>query len=198
MAKLGVLMLSALGFAGVQSPPLETRRSDVDDIGVLKAVLEQTILPEVRKRTSGTPLALVWNQTVSICRDGIPQDGRCIDTTDGWMERLWPGLVEGATTRKQLVSSFISRNATTHVLPSFQQPGVVFGPPDATGSTIRRYANRIVAFSSLTLPGYSTNGLAIVYATYECGHLCGHGQFVLLQHSGNGWQVRSSDLLWVS
>lgn len=208
MTILCVLTLMAAAMPGWQAPLVPPQTTyHVDDAAVLRAVLEHTVLPEIRKHTSGrlqNPIALVWDRTVAVRGKDEPPDGRRL-TTEGWSVRLapnpaahWPGMVEGVTVRRQLLESFELRNAVVHPVPPIEHPEVLLVPTHRAKEIHEKYQHRTLGSSSVTLPGYSTNGRGLVYVSYVCGSLCGYGWLFVLQKSRTGWRVESSTMLWIS
>ena len=64
---------------------------------------------------------------------------------------------------------------------------------------MKRESRRTVGISSFSLPAYSSDGHAVVYASYVCGGLCGYGWlFLLRQEQGGSWQVVGTEMLWIS
>ena len=51
----------------------------------------------------------------------------------------------------------------------------------------------------LSMPVYSpTKDMAIVYFSEDCGGLCAHGEYVLLQHVNGTWRVIKREEAWTS
>jgi hypothetical protein len=86
----------------------------------------------------------------------------------------------------ELVRSFEHRNSDWHALPRMKaQHARMFSRKEYfDGDTPTDF----VVFS---LPGYSARGLAIVYARFSCGSLCGTSYIVVLQRSRSSWQIVS-------
>ena len=57
-------------------------------------------------------------------------------------------------------------------------------------------ASTIVRFSRI---GFRCDGnQALMYRSQSCGVLCGHGDLVILEKSGNRWQIVLTRMLWIS
>jgi hypothetical protein len=51
----------------------------------------------------------------------------------------------------------------------------------------------------LSMPAYSpTKDMAVVYFSEDCGGLCAHGEYVLLQHANGTWRVIKRVQAWAS
>lgn len=109
-------------------------------------------------------------------------------------------MFEGQLTpsqRVQLASAFLQRNEDSHPIPEgaiTNEPMVTPRHFDAQPSPLEA-TRGIVSFSA---PAYGGDGLALVYAVYRCGELCGYGWFVLLKRRPGGWDVVGHRGLWVS
>jgi hypothetical protein len=141
----------------------------VEDLQVFQAVLEAEIRPEItRMRGGGTPV-FVQSRTISICRPSpssthvfcLPEyDVRNLTELPAPKKRLAPRL--GDRPWRDLVASFAERNADVLVLPLGSLTRATVVPPgDAVSGAPR--PPRDVRFS---LPGYSADGHAIIYASY--------------------------------
>jgi hypothetical protein len=176
-----------------------------EDRSVLATVLEATVLPVHRNTKSGAtePLAVV-NETTPLCMER--RENRC-RIPEHWVQflspdaaRKWVGLFPDERTRRQVVASLEIRNTESHPLPLSQFPGVVFvdlrkNPP---ANTLDQHYRRKLGAASLSLPGYSTNGHALVYGSYSCGGLCGYGWLFVLEKVGGQWRQKSATVTVIS
>lgn len=67
-----------------------------------------------------------------------------------------------------------------------------------TEETREQYRAQTVGFSSLSLPGYSSDGCALMYGSYTCGNLCGYGWLFVLQKIEGQWRVESATVTVIS
>jgi hypothetical protein len=196
------LVLSTEPRVPVQNKPLR------DDPLVLAAVLEHTILPAHRRRynaATGAPLALV-SETSPMCPARSVGQSSCLipDQWHGFIDpdqkAKWPGLVADDQARRELVGSLEARNREPHPLPLSAFPGVVLLSPSQTSpaDAFEGHIGREVPSASLSLPGYAEPGYAIVYGSYTCGGLCGHGWLFVLSNVSGQWRVTSATVTVVS
>jgi hypothetical protein len=177
MTVVQALMFTAVALRSWQPRAVAMAGSQSDDASVLQAVLEEIVLPEVRRITFGRvhhPIVLVWNRTVPFRPKNEPPDGR------------------------QLLESFELRNAADSPVPPIAHPEVVLISRDRAKVIRRHYEHRTRGSASVTLPGYSTNGRALVYVAYGCGSLCGYSWIAVLQRSRTGWRLQWRHLLSIS
>jgi hypothetical protein len=195
--------------------PLEPR---AEDAAVLRAVLEHTIIPAVRRassRHSGEVIALVADRSSSLCKN--PQPGTPCRFPYQWRQFLepnsrgWPGLAAGddwfglfdeeyrqkaladdERRRKELMESLEARNAASYPLQTISHPLVVLIPADRRPEMEELYRERTVGSSSLSLPGYSGDGYALMYGSYGYGSCCGYSWLFVLKKIDGQWVVRSA------
>ena len=77
-------------------------------------------------------------------------------------------------------------------------PAVVLIAADRSEAARERYREQAGGFSRLSLPGYSTDGYALMYGSYYCGNLCGYGWLFVLKKSDGKWQMQSSVVTMIS
>ena len=105
----------------------------VDDALVLGAIIEHTILPEVRRSNSGRNRAvvvLIQDRSLALCRNSQEPQTRC-RIPEHWRQFLvpdpargWPGMIADDRRRRELVESLEARNAVAHALPATGHPAV--------------------------------------------------------------------------
>lgn len=179
----------------------------VDDALVLKAVVEHTVLPEVRRASSGTnpaPVVLIADRSIPLCKNNPGSDKPC-RISDHWQrflmpnpEGTWPGLIDNEQRRRLLVESLEARNAVPQALPAIEHPAVILIPADRSEEARQQYREQTVGFSSLSLPSYSPDGYALMYGSYTCGNLCGYGWLFVLQKLEGQWRVQSATVTVIS
>jgi hypothetical protein len=187
-------------------PPALAGMNSETDGAVLQTVLDDMIRPEA-SRLGHVPVSVIaYDRTVPICSIKLPEYRfGCIRT---WNLQtlgnpaLRPGVLmfEGLVTptqRAQLVGAFWKRNEASHPLPVGAINGATMVAPGDRESepTGFDFARGIVSFSA---PAYGGGGLALVYADYRCGQLCGYGWFVLLERQTGVWHIKGHRGLWVS
>jgi hypothetical protein len=56
-----------------------------------------------------------------------------------------------------------------------------------------------VGLMSVSLPGYTASGdIAVVYTSFQCGALCGNGEYIYLHRVKGRWQILVRLRVWVS
>ena len=175
---------------------------------VLQAVVDEMIRPQASRLGPGpAPVVIAIDSTVPVCLPSTPL-GNPVGCMSNWhLQALAdplapPGalMFEGQLTpsqRVQLASALLKRNDTSHPIPNGAiTNATMVAPRDIEGQRPRLDATRgIVSFSA---PAYGGDALALVYAVYRCGELCGYGWFVLLERRPGGWDVVAHRGLWVS
>lgn len=120
------------------------------------------------------------------------------ETKPTGMPRLMFEALVTSASREELASSFRERNRESRPTPLAPANDVIVAAPEQLGEALKREATRIYGYTSFSLPGYSSDGHALVYVSYVCGGLCGTGWFYLLERSGPSWKVVASEMLWIS
>jgi hypothetical protein len=180
--------------------------STPDDRPVLAAVVQHDAIRDRLKRFStmahipGGPPLLVSDQTLPLCQNRAPgttqpcaSDVLPTRGTFGWGVGAYSDAL-----RRELVESFTSRNATSQPFPSLDRAGIVLVPYDSLQESLARYKDETVGYAGFSLPGYSRDGHAIVYAFYTCGGRCGQGKLFVLNRAAGPWQVSDVYDLWIS
>ena len=197
-ALLAIALLPHQGREAVHSGALS------DDGLIIAAILEATILPAHANAGTNAPLAVV-SETTPLCIERsrenkcrIPEHWRTFLVPDA--ARTWPGLVADERIRNELVRSLETRNTESHPLPLSSYPGIVLLDlrKDPPADALDRHYRRKIGSAALSLPGYSTDGHALVYGSYSCGSLCGYGWLFVLERVGGQWQVTSATVTVIS
>ena len=189
--------------------PLEPR---AEDAAVLRAVLERTIIPAVRRAKSvqnGEVIALVVDRSSSLCQNRQP--GTPCRIPYQWRQFFepnslgWPGLAAGddwfglfdeeykqkaladdERRRKELIESLEARNAASYPLPTISHPLVVLIPPSSAGGpgyTGNERSGLLCCPCRVTL----RTDTPMVYGSYGYGGCCGYSWlFVLRRSMANG------------
>jgi hypothetical protein len=192
----------AVVLAAQSASPSQIERS-TDDAGVLKAIFEQTIVPEIKKRGSVADGAVALVADYSpMCRKSGP-DAPC-QVPDRWQSFLAPnretgspGLIENARERRELVESLRTRNSSGRKLPTISHPAIVWVSENREKQVRLRYARQPAAFCYLTLPGYSSRGRAVLFGSYSCGPRCGYLWVSVLKKAAGVWSVESTSVMGI-
>jgi hypothetical protein len=200
--------LPALFLAGALSAPvgaLQHAISADDDRQILSAVMQQSVTPYValEREIADLPArpVVVVARSLRGCpgSDIAPPD--CADvslltTPDG------QGFIAGAwdyreETRAALVASFARRNRGSEPLPVLPSNDVVTHPDreraiEAAG--VGALADLVI---ELALPGYSSNGFALVYGQSSREGRPLQGWAFVLSHASGRWVVQHAYLLWI-
>jgi hypothetical protein len=191
----------------VQSQASFDSASRVDDALVLRAVIEHTILPVVRQSTSGrnrAAVVLIEDRNSALCKKSPETDTPC-RIPDHWQQFLvpnlvrgWPGMIDDVRRRRNLVEALEARNSRTRALPPIDHPAVVLIPVDRSEEAQQRYREQAGGVARLSVPGYSADGHALMYASYGCGSLCGYSWLFVLEKTDGVWRVQSAVITTIS
>ena len=178
-----------------------------DDALVLRVVIEHTLVPAVERSNSGrnrATVVLVEDRSIPMCTKPRVSDAPC-RIPDQWqqflrpnVERGWPAMVDNDRRRSELVDSLETRNALSHPLPAVNHPAVVLIAAGPSPEARERYREQTGGYSRLSLPGYSTDGHALVFGSYYCGNVCGYGWLFVLKKSDGTWQMQSAVVTVIS
>jgi hypothetical protein len=191
----------------LQSRTLPGTATGVDDALVLTAVIEHTILPEVRKSNAvrgRRTVVLVEDRSSPLCEES-PGRGTPCRIPDQWQQFLapdsargWRGMIDNDRRREELVASLETRNGTARALPVIDHPSVVVIPVDRSEKAQRKFREQAGGVASLSLPGYSGDGHALVFGSYECGNVCGYSWLFVLERTDGVWRVQSAVMTSIS
>ena len=176
-----------------------------DDVAVYRAVLKHTIYGEVDRVSYDAGLkmpapVLTYDRTLTLCGQGsnYTKEMGCLTTDDiryfeGKAPIMGTLMFDRRLTvqsREELGQSYRERNREPRQLPGDKRTGLILVPPDRPfEEMLNRASNRTTGFATFSSPGYSSDGHALVYASYTCGGLCGRGWFFLLERRGESWRV---------
>jgi hypothetical protein len=202
LAAIPLLTSSTAPQSTVQGDP-----NDAEDRGVLMAVIDHTIRPEVQRLTHLGSSAVLYliNHTLTRCQGGSSPRARpfCMpaasgdDLRDGKLDgmsrwRVGPipaDVIPSAAQRNELVSSYQARNTQARLLPVPEGGDIklVADPPALTSSS----GGAMTSYTVFSLPGYSSEGFATLHAFYDCGGRCGTTWRWLLEKRDGQWHVRA-------
>jgi hypothetical protein len=199
------LLLFLLAYTGAYQAPRSQPTLAADDLAVLTAALDSTVLPKLRDRNSrGRMIALLGNRTTTVRGKDDTAEGKRVSTA-GWIGAVvpnpatqWSDLIEGSTLRHELVRAVESRNGEAHTVPAINLPGIQLVTAAQWKQAAQKYGRRVAGSVAVTLPGYARNNRALVYVEYTCGSLCGERWLVVLHRTRSAWRVVSLGLLSVS
>lgn len=151
---------------------------------------------------------IVVAQTLALCTEAPahPEGLGCV--RDEWIQSLetlpprWRSLAfENVATpaiRKELANSCRERNRQNTEFPRTRIPQLILANVAEVSEVWKRESARARGFVKFSRPGYSSDGRAMLVASYTCGGLCGHGWLFLLEHGSGDWRVISNRPLYVS
>jgi hypothetical protein len=185
-----LLVALVVTFVGTGQQTARNSPISFNDVDVLAAVYAHpTMVGQMEKWSRSSkirsPIFLVVRNTVPLCAEPRDQLRPCVlrehFTTlvgdENLQQRL--GSAFPATIRQQLASSFEQRNSTSSFLPALPDPRVQFIEYDALVRSFDsgEYRGRARGYMQFSLPAYTADGKALVYAGYSCGGTCGKGFF---------------------
>jgi hypothetical protein len=208
---VNLLIALAVAFLGTAQTTVRESSRSFDDAEALAAVFAHPrILGEMERWSRASelrsPVFLVVRASVPVCakpRDeslpSVPREHLTRFVSDeGLQQRL--GSAFSATVCQQLASSFEQRNSAGNSLPALPHPRIEFIEYEALLRSFETgaYRGRARGYAQFSLPGYTEDGKALVYASYSCGGLCGEGWLFLLARTEGVWRVVHSTSLWIS
>ena len=76
---------------------------------------------------------------------------------------------------------------------------ILWNSEDPKGAALEKGDGEVHGLVSLSRVGFNRDhNQAVVYMSYVCGDLCGHGFVLLMSKSGDQWQVVNKRGLWIS
>jgi thiol-disulfide isomerase/thioredoxin len=209
-------MLSGTALMSTLEKILQPQQSSLEDREVLAAAwkyikeIEMRASVEILNRERPATIlkthffidrALVFDRTIALCGDPPTPGIACIDEvgpggTD-WSSSHWPSDVLSGEAARGAIESFVARNRVEQAMPKIEVEGAVMVTLEELVRTAQtRDCGR--GYSQFSLPGYSSQGHALVYVTYNGGPLCGHAALVVLTRAARGWQGKVKTVLWFS
>ena len=205
-------LLIALGvtFLGSVQETARDPAISFNDAEVLAAVYADPIMIGEMEKWSRwskipSPIFLVVRNSVPICAEPRDQLRPCVLrehlttlVNDANVQRF--GSAFPASICQQLANSFEQRNSTSGFLPALPDGRVQFIEYDALVRSFDsgEYRGRARGYMQFSLPAYTAEGKALVYAGYSCGGLCGEGFLFLLARQEGVWRIVYPMLVWMS
>jgi hypothetical protein len=176
------LLLVLTGCAATPCPSTESPHLTPTDIEVLRVIIASVIEPLIFPHTSKR-FARLATTTLTF---GRPQELRAtLPSPPPQFDWPWKSLLT-ADER----AAWSARNGSPFEIPALGLSGLVShrkGDRDQDGPIV-----------SVSAPVYSTNDTAVIYATFDCGGLCGEGRLIRLRREGGQWRITESHMLWIS
>jgi hypothetical protein len=210
---LAILGLAIVACGGLWSCDAQSRgQRPLDDSKVLAAVIEHSVRPEVIARRRGPADSEV---PVIIFENNVPTCGRaalapCVRSLSIGTETFdsgarsslfdWSPAAPSVSleVRQELLASFRARNAESRRLPQLDSVGLE-PVPQAALSGLDESSNdrqgRVKGYAAFSLPGYSRDDRALMYAMFMCGGRCGFEWLFVLNREAADWRVASRRLL---
>jgi hypothetical protein len=179
-----------------------------DDTNIYDAVLGAVIRPEIarmmRQPPDVPPPAIIFAQTIARCEPRpAPSKIGCLRNSDIDVlasrpnERPFEKQLSPAE-RDELFAALRANTRDSQLIAISQLHAVVATTEQGLEATIAQESPRTVGWTAFSRPGYTSDGIAVVYAKYTCGSLCGYGWLILLRRLPQGWRVIERHMLWVS
>jgi hypothetical protein len=92
----------------------------------------------------------------------------------------------------------MEENAESHAIDKVTIRATTMVPLDEYLAVAESESRLSVGHFGFSLPAITEDGRALVYATYDCGTMCGGGWIILLEHYKSGWKVVACDKVWIS
>jgi hypothetical protein len=177
-----------------QSPAASDSVLDQDDVAIIRAVVDSTILPEIRAAKFGRqPIVLLIDRTLKLCdpEERRLQPERCLSDPRGLPRQR--------------------KTETSFEIPDLGLPSVQLVAPDVVQRAFQsrqaepadgwqqlgRLFPGFRGFARVSSPAYVDDG-AVIHASFGCGLLCGKSWLVRLARNQGQWRVVDRKLLTVS
>jgi hypothetical protein len=193
-----IVLATLLALVGVtrgatKGVPIDQSGPFSDDRAVLEAVTD-----EIWRRAGGPALHVgrppaepifVVQGARPVCREKVYErdppwplmcapDSQAIEPTLTTRARL------SAIERTELVRSLKERNSQWRDLPALPSTRILWLPRQEYIDGARR-----IDLAVVSLPGYSSGGHAVVFATFACGSLCGTAWYAILAYADGAWGI---------
>jgi hypothetical protein len=180
-----------------------------DDVLIYEATITHTIWQRHDLLGAGSPsstdrLLRVADNTLALCSLQLIREFcfRLEDIERGFkrgvaQDRVPFERIVTPDTLAELMSQFASRNAERRVMPMIAGTSLI-ALEELLDEQARMEVGQRISYAAFSAPAYSSDGRALVYATYYCGALCGYGWIFLMEKSDARWRVRGVNLLWIS
>jgi hypothetical protein len=143
------------------------------------------------------PVLLIGDETLSLRPTGrVPDRWQAFSGAES--RKGLARLVDDNVRRQRLVESFEARNAASHELPAVDRADFIRVENQRLDEVRRQYSDRPVGVSRLSLPGYSSDGYAMVVASYGCGSLCRSSWLIILDNTTVTWRLTKTQPLSIS
>jgi hypothetical protein len=138
---------------------------------------------------------LLVSETVELC--GVTEGVSNYDCVDHrFREKVSPILMK----------TLISGNSASRAQP-IEVRGVEFAAPQVIETVFsggwwpafhQQYPEKSGILSTSWAVLFDSGQTALIYVSFTCGGLCGHGDLVLLSRVGAGWKIEAVEGIWVS
>ena len=188
-----VLLLTLAAAACAAEPSVQVAVSRTTEAQVYAAVLDTLYA------SAGSNERAVQDSTVAPIVLPFPGEDISLASAVRSHERQLPGV------RLDTQSDFLRRATDAVTLPA-QLPTrlrVAWVPPEvarAAGERIATFYDEIpTSVTQLSPIGFSRDSTqALLYLSERCPGLCGHGEYVLLERTDDGWRVVARSQAWLS
>jgi len=179
--------------AAAQPPAASDAVLDQDDVAIIRAVVDSTILPRIRAAKFGRqPIVLLIDRTLKLCdpEERRLQPWSCLSDTRG--------LPRQRKTETSFEIPDLGLSSVQLVAPGVMQRAFEgqAGPADGWEQLGRSFPG-FRGVARVSSPAYVDDG-AVVHATFGCGSLCGESWLVRLARNQGRWRVVDRKLLSVS
>jgi hypothetical protein len=203
--KVSLVLLVLYTTVSIAAATSQTAKLTADDAGIMRAAIDAVVRPEMSRLEqlkAGTPI-LTFDRTIALCpvEKSIGEAMGCLSQENYSEIARLPTVFRGELqepARAQIRTSFLGRNKSNVIIPPKAIEGVVLAAPAEISAKYDEKTGSGTPHATVSMPGLSSDGLAVVYVSYWCGNTCGYGWFVLLKRNPDGWQVVASKGLWVS
>jgi len=194
-ACLPLAVIAVLAFAPVSAQDVKLA---AEDAAILRAAIDG-VRPQMRLEQRPSTTLLIFDRTIAICPSGqsYPREMGCLGSEISRLSTAFKNDLQEPV-RAEMRRSFLELNKSSVGVPPQAIAGVAIATPAEIASKFDPNTGRGALHVTVSMPGKSSDGGAIVYVSYWCGNLCAYGWFVLVQKTADGWRAVANELLWIS
>ncbi len=177
-----LLVLAAQSLGSASRGPLYQADVSPDEYAVYNAVIGDMFAGPMK-------LLIIYDHTVTY-------PFRDVGGSDAAANAFFPAIAQ------QTADDFAVKNKQASLLKrsfNLNVDYILWNSEDPKRAALEKGDGEVHGLVSLSRVGFNRDhNQAVVYMSYVCGGLCGHGFVLLLSKSGDQWQVVNKRRLWIS
>ncbi|PYR59328.1 MAG: hypothetical protein DMF91_15060 [Acidobacteria bacterium] len=191
---MAALAVASTCGAATQPSAGPDRALDQDDVAVIRAVVDSTILPEIRVAKFGRqPIALLIDETVKLCNaeERRVQPWRCLGDPRGLPRERKTEMSFRVPDLKRPSVRLVTLDVVQRAFEGRRDD------PNDGWEQLGRSFPGFRGVARVSAPAYVDDG-AVVFVSFSCGSLCGKSWLVRLAPKDGRWRVIDRKLLAMS